>query len=50
MIDQSDLGKKNWFWAYKDKALHRGQGRNPYKKFVGILVDQKTPKGHFEIN
>ena len=30
--------------------LFRGYGRNPYRNFVGFLVDLKTPKGHFEIN
>ena len=29
--------------------LFKGQGRNPYKIFVGFLVFLKTPKGHFEI-
>ena len=33
-----------------DLTLFREKGRNPYKKFVGFLVDLKTPKGHFEIN
>ena len=30
--------------------LYRGLGRNPYKHFVGIWVDLKTPKCPFEIN
>ena len=30
--------------------LHLKWGKNPYKKFVGFLVDLKTTKGHFEIN
>ena len=37
----------NYFF---DLTSFRGQGRNPGKNFVGILVQMMTPKGHFEIN
>ena len=51
----------NWmilFWlsytTFLIWPLFRGQGRNPYKNFVGFLVDlvtpkDLTPKRHFEI-
>ena len=43
-------------WFYFDSLtllfwpLFRGWGRNPYKNFVGFLVNLKTLKGHYEIN
>ena len=37
------------FWCQISQKS-KEKGRNHYKNFIGILVDLKTPKEHFEIN